>query len=168
MLRSAQHFSPRSLFNNPAEVHHRHPICDLLNHRQIVADQHQGESQLSLEPLQQTQNLSLHGHIKSRNRLVKNQQSGFRSECTGNSYPLPLAPRELMRIPRHQGLGKTNAGQQLPNPLAHFVRPSQTMNDQGLGEDLPHPLPRIEAIAHPLENHLEFSSPTPQIRCLEG
>src|SRR5678815_4020898 len=56
-------------FDDPAEVHHRHPIGNVADHRQVVRDEQVGESQLRPQPLEQVDDLSLI-HISEPTRLL--------------------------------------------------------------------------------------------------
>ncbi len=45
---------------------------------------------------QQVEDLSLHGHVQGRDRLVAHQQVGFDDQRSGDGHPLCLPPGQLM------------------------------------------------------------------------
>ncbi len=63
-------------FNNTAQVHHRHSIADVFNHRQIVRYEQVGQTHFGLQILQQVDHLRLNGHIERRNGFVAHNEFG--------------------------------------------------------------------------------------------
>ena len=63
-----------------------------------MADQQNGHSLLSLELIEQFEDLLLNGHIQSCGRLVGNQEFGSTGECHGDHHPLALSSGELVWI----------------------------------------------------------------------
>lgn len=57
--------SPVGYFNNFAQIHHRHPMRQMLHNGQVVADEQQGKPQFFLHLLQQVNNLRLDRHALS-------------------------------------------------------------------------------------------------------
>ena len=62
--------------DDPAEVHHRHAVAHVADHRHVVGDQQHGERELLLQVLEQVEHGRLHGHVERRHRLVGDQQLG--------------------------------------------------------------------------------------------
>src|SRR5215475_1510834 len=79
-----------------AKIHHGNPMGDVLNDREIVADEQQSQTQISLQLLQQVDNLRLDRDIERGNGLVAHDQVRLSSERTGNRDTLALAAGELM------------------------------------------------------------------------
>ena len=80
-----------------AEVHHRHPVADVLDHRQVVGDEHQRQAVAGLQVLEQVEDLGLHRHVEGRHRLVADDQLGLEHQGPGDGDALALAARELVR-----------------------------------------------------------------------
>ena len=68
-----QLFGRRQL-DDAAEVHHRHAVADVLDHRQVVRDEQVGQPELGLQVLEQVEHLGLDRHVERRDRLVADDQ----------------------------------------------------------------------------------------------
>ena len=84
--------------DNPSEIHHGDALADVLDEPQIVRDEQVGQSELLLEIHQQVHDLSLHGHVERRDRLVEHQERWIEGQRSRQPDALPLAPAELARI----------------------------------------------------------------------
>ena len=80
--RGCEHRRP-GVLHDPAEVHHRHPVGDVLHHRQVVRDEQVGQPELLLQVLQQVQDLGLDRHVERRDRLVAAPAAGVRARWRG-------------------------------------------------------------------------------------
>ena len=60
----------RGQLDDPAEVHHRDPVADVADDRQVVGDEQVGQRELVLEALQQVDDLGLDRHVEGADRLV--------------------------------------------------------------------------------------------------
>lgn len=81
-----------------AQIHDHHPVADVLDHIQIVGNEHVGQVKLGLEVQQQVQHLGLHRFIQRRNRLVQDHQPGIDRQSAGDVDTLALTARHLVRI----------------------------------------------------------------------
>src|SRR5689334_8083691 len=77
--------------NHLAEVHHGHPISNVLDDRKVVGDEHVGEIVLSLEILEQVDHLRLHGHVQSGDGLVTDDKLRLDRQGTRDPDALSLA-----------------------------------------------------------------------------
>ena len=82
-----------------AEVHDGDPRADLPHHREVVRDEDVGEVELGLERAQQVEDLRLDRDVERRDRLVAHDQLRVQRQSAGDADPLPLAARELVRVP---------------------------------------------------------------------
>jgi len=89
----------RGHLHNFPEIHHRHMITEILNHREIVRDKKIGQSELFLQIAQEAEDLRPDRDIQSRNRLIQNDEAGPNLKSPSNPNPLTLTATELMRIP---------------------------------------------------------------------
>ena len=64
---------------------------------QVVRDEQVREAELLLQLLQQVDDLRLNRNVQCRHRLVRNDEIRLGGDRSGDSYPLPLAPGELVR-----------------------------------------------------------------------
>src|SRR5665213_335467 len=85
-------------FDDTAQVHDADRAGNVTDNGQIVGDEEVRQSKLSLEPLEQVQDLRLNGYVERGYRLVQHNERRVHREGPGNPDPLPLATGELMRI----------------------------------------------------------------------
>ncbi len=69
----------------------------MLDDGQVVGDEQVGQSQLSLEVVEQVDHLGLDRHVESRDRLVADDELRLHRQGTGDADPLPLTAGELVR-----------------------------------------------------------------------
>jgi hypothetical protein len=70
VCRRSEDFSHETGFHNAAVIHHRNPVRDLGNQRQVMADQKKSEPVAFLHALKQTENLSLECGVHCACRLI--------------------------------------------------------------------------------------------------
>src|SRR5207302_1907300 len=83
--------------HNLAQVHHRHPIADMLNDTQSMRNKEIGEAELCPKVGHEVQYLCLHGDIECGYRLVRDDQVRVQSEGAGDADSLPLSAAERVR-----------------------------------------------------------------------
>ena len=64
----------RREFNDPPQVHDRHAVADVFDHTQVVRDEQIGQAEVSLQVLQQIDDLRLNRHVQRRDRLIANDE----------------------------------------------------------------------------------------------
>ena len=74
MQRLLEEASLVSHLNNTSEIHHRDPVADMLDHGEVVANEHIGQLEFVLEVHQEIDNLCLDRHVQSGDRLVTDDQ----------------------------------------------------------------------------------------------
>ena len=84
--------------DDPAEIHDRDAVADMLDHRQIVGDEDIGEAEPRLEVDQQIEDLRLDRDVEGRDRLVGDDQLGLERDGPGDADALALAAGEFMGI----------------------------------------------------------------------
>ena len=89
---------PVGHLDDPAEVHHRDAVADVLDDAHVVGDEDVRQSQLPLEGLEQVQDLGLDGDVEGRDRLVADDEVRLQHQSPGDPDPLPLAAAELVRV----------------------------------------------------------------------
>ena len=95
--RRAQHLGHRAMFNDAAEIHHRHAAAEPAHHREVMADEEKGGPP-PLTQFAQQQHLRLHQDIKCRDRLIGHDQFQVHAQRAGNADALALAAGEFMRL----------------------------------------------------------------------
>ena len=79
--------------------HHRDPVRDHLDQREVVRDEEVGDPALLLEVLEQVQHLGPHRHVERGDRFVADDHLGLQGECPRDRDALELATRQLRREP---------------------------------------------------------------------
>src|SRR6202050_1114010 len=95
---------PAGELDDPAEVHHRHPVRHVLDQREVVRDEHVGEAAILLQVLHQVDDLCPDRDVEGRGGLVADDQPGVDRDRPGDADPLPLAAAQLGRPPGHQAV----------------------------------------------------------------
>ena len=135
-------------------VHHRHPVADLIDHRQVMGDEQVGQAELGLQVHQQLEDLGLHGHVQSGHRLVQHNEAAAPDEGGGDGHPLALTAGELggaagiVLLPQAHLLQHVNG---LGLPLLLVLHPQ---HPQGLLQKPAHRLGGVEGAVGVLEHHL--------------
>src|SRR5689334_14923228 len=86
----------RTLFDDLTQVHHHHPVADVLHHVQVVTDEDVRQPQLRLEVQQQIQDLCLYGLVKRRHRLVADDQFWLERQRARRVDALQLTTAQLV------------------------------------------------------------------------
>ena len=106
-----------------AQVHHRHPIGDVADDREVMGDEQVGQPELRLEALEQVDDLGLDGHVERGDGLVAHDQLRLHGERPGDADALPLAAAELVRVAIREPAVEVDQLQQLRDAaLAVTVR----------------------------------------------
>jgi len=110
-----------SLLDNPAMIHHRHPVTQLTDHTDIMGDDQIGKAELCPQLFQQLQDLRLNGHVERRGRFVADEYARSVDECAGDRHALALAAGQFMRETLCERHRQINLPQEGFNPLANLV-----------------------------------------------
>ena len=74
----------RVCLDQAALLHNHNIVCDLADNGQVVRDEQVGQSKLSLQVVEQVQNLVLNQHVQCGNGLVKDNYLGVERKSTRN------------------------------------------------------------------------------------
>ena len=74
MLRVVEDLLLVALLDDPARVHDQNPVGDVRDDAEVVGDENDSRPELSLQVLDQLENLSLDRHVERGRRLVGDQQ----------------------------------------------------------------------------------------------
>src|ERR1700727_2186039 len=94
MLRLAEEGYGVALFDDHAEVHHRDPMADEADRREIVRDEEVGGVALRLDAFQEIDDLGPRGRIERGGWLVQHHEVRFGDHGSGGAGALLLAARE--------------------------------------------------------------------------
>src|SRR2546428_2118045 len=123
----------RPTFDDPAEVHDRHPVAHVLDDAEVVRDEEQRETEPPLQVLQEIEDLGLDGDVQRRHGLVGDDEARPDGERAGAADPLALPAAELVRMAVARVGRPADELEQLLDARASLAaRP-----DPGEGESLP-------------------------------
>jgi hypothetical protein len=108
----------RCLLDDPAQIHDGDTVGHMANHRQVVADQQKGHAVLALDVGQQIEDLAADGNVERGDRLIGDNQAGFRRQGTRDGDALALAAAELMWIAVDIDPGQSDRGDHLDDAPA--------------------------------------------------
>jgi hypothetical protein len=94
----AEHVVTGTELHDAPEVHHRHPIAEVLHHGEVVGHEQHGEVQPALEVAQQVEDLRLDRDVEGRDRLVGDEQAGLDGQGAGDADALALPAAELVGV----------------------------------------------------------------------
>ena len=95
----------RAELDDPAEIHHQHPVADVAHDVEVVADEDIGQVELALQRAQQVEHLRLDRFVERRDRLVEDHHARLGGERAGDVDALLLPARQLVRIARAEQIG---------------------------------------------------------------
>jgi hypothetical protein len=78
--RTGEYLFGRSLFDYLAEIHHRHAIRYVPDHRKVMRDEKISQFELLLKLREQIQYLSLYRNVERRDRFIANDEFGAQGE----------------------------------------------------------------------------------------
>ena len=68
-------------FDDPAQIHDRDPVGNVLHHRKVVRDEEVGQAEVALQVQKQVDHLALDRDVQGGNRFVADDEP--RPECKG-------------------------------------------------------------------------------------
>ena len=94
----------RGPLDQPAAVHHQHPVGEAGDDAQVVGDEQDGQVAGLPQFVEQVEHLGLDGHVESGGRLVRDQQVGVAGQSDGDHHPLAHPARQLVGVGVHETL----------------------------------------------------------------
>jgi len=145
------------------EVHHADLVGHVLDHREVMGDDHEGQAVIGLEPLHQVQDLRPDGHVQRADRLVGNDDLGAQGQRPGQADALPLAAGELVRVALDRVAGQAHLIQQLEHALLLLGPAADALDGQRLADDRADPHPRVQRGVRVLEHKLQVAPVAAQL-----
>ena len=152
--RLAEELAPVGQLGDPAEVHHRHPVADVLDDAHVVGDEDVGQPELALELLEQVQDLRLDRDVERRHRLVADDEVGLEDERAGDADALALAAGELVRVAPRVVRLEADQVHHLGDLLPPLGVAAEAVDAQALADAVADRRPRVEAGVRILEDDL--------------
>ena len=142
--------------HHPPDVHHRHPVADVLHHVELVGDEQVGELEPVLQVLQQVEDLRLDRHVERRHRLVAHHELRVERQRAGDADALPLAAGERVRIAAQVLAPQADHLQRGRHPVAALL-PPDAGDGQPLADDVEQRHARVEGVKRVLQDHLRVA-----------
>ena len=117
--------------DDPAGVHHHHPVADVSQHRQVVADDHQPDAQLADQLGEQVEDLRLHHHVERGGRLVGDDQPRLAGQRHRDHHALSLPAGQLVRVRRGHDFAADRPAPAGHPPAAAPSRPPAAAREAG-------------------------------------
>ena len=102
MHRLVDHGGGPAQFDDFPEVHHGHPVGDVLHHRKVVGDEDQAQVHPPHQVGKEVEDLGLDRDVQGRDRLIRHQDLGLESEGAGDRNPLTLTSGKFVGVFLHQ------------------------------------------------------------------
>ena len=118
MQRASEYVARAALLDDPAGVHDGHPVAGAGENGQIVADEHDAQSELLNQRRQQVEDLGLHHDIERSRGFVGDEQFGSAGQGHGDHHSLLLPAGELMRVGTRPTGRQTDLFQKFTDPRA--------------------------------------------------
>ena len=90
--------------HHAAQIHDHYTVTQMLDYTQIMADKQIGDVVNLLQFLQQINNLCLHAHIQSADRLITDDECRIHRNGACNGDSLALTAGKFMGIAKHMFL----------------------------------------------------------------
>ncbi len=152
-----------------AQVHDRDAVRHVLDDRQVVGDEDEGQAVAGLHVLEQVEDLGLHRHVERGDGLVADDQLRVGDDRAGDRDALALAAGELVGLALGRG-GRIDAdrGQDLLDLGGPGGGVTGLPDRQRLPDDLAHRAAGVQRADRILDDHLHAGPDLAQLSTLEG
>ena len=151
----AEDLRPAAGLDDLAEIHHRDPMADPLDHRHVVGDEEIGEAEFRLQLAEKVENPRLHRDVERRDALVGDDDLRRERQRAGDADALALAAGEFVRMAAHVIGRQPDAAEEVGDAVAELAAAGEAMDDQRLADQLAHGHARVERGIGVLEDHLD-------------
>ncbi len=158
VLRVPEQLRRRTPLDDAALVEHHDLVAQMAHHREVVADEHVGDTEFLLQILHQVQHLGLHGDVECAHGLVGDDQARARDERARNGNALALAAGELVRVFSQVVGAQPDLLQHLHGACMLLGAAACAQGLQRFGDDALDALARVERSVGVLEHHLEIAA----------
>jgi len=164
VARRVEQASHAVLLHDPAQIHDGHPRRQMLDHRQVVADEQVGQAEFALQFAQQVQDLALHRHVQRRGWFVADHHLGLHDQGTRNRHALTLTARHLAGVGVHHPRRQAHHVQYLAHLLCAARLVADPVHAQRQRDDVIDAFARVERGIGILKDRLDhFLDTTPNM-----
>jgi hypothetical protein len=151
----------RSFLHNPSQVHDDDTGTQVLDDRQRMCDQDQSKPVTLPDVGKKIEDLSLHGGIQRRDRLVGYQQARPQGQGSGDSHALLLAAAQFTGIAQCEAVVKRDGGEQFRHLRMAVPLGGKPMYYKWFCQYFTNRHTGIQGGEGILENHLKFAAALP-------
>ena len=158
MLRVREQALRLAGLDDMAMLHDANPVGHLADDTEVMGDEQHGHAHLLLQPLEQLQDLRLHGHVQGRGRFIGDEQARLVGERHGDHHALALAAGQFVRVGAQALLGVLEADlvEQFQHPLTGGFGAEAPMDSQHFAHLPLDGVQRIERCHRLLEDHRDL------------
>ena len=135
-----------------AVIHDADAVREILDHAEVVRDEHDGQAQFILQVIEQVDHLRLNGHVQGGHGFIGDNELGSCDYCPRNADALALAAGKLMRIPGGMLFREPHLFQCADDLAVHFLL-VQAAEHEALADDLLNGHSGIQGINGILKDH---------------
>src|SRR6266446_6016318 len=157
MLRRREQFFGGRGLHDPADVHYRNPIADVLDDAQVVSDEEIGKPKSFLKFEEEVQDLCLDRHVQGGDGFVRNDQTRMQGKCAGDADTLTLAAREGMRVAPHIFRPEADEAEDLHDTVGSFLQVTYAVDEQRLAHNVQQGHSRVQGGERVLKDHLHLT-----------
>ena len=168
MNRVAEQRARRRQLDEAAGAHHGDAVGDVVDDREVVADEQVGEAELLLQVLEQVEDLRLDRDVERGDRLVADHHVGTQRQRARDADALALAAREGVRVAAEMAAVEADQLEQLGDHLAAIGVVADAVDDQRLDQDVVDRHARIERAERVLEDELQLLAEARELLALDG
>ena len=140
------------------QVHDEDAVADMLNDREVVSDEQQGQMVFELEILEEVDDLGLDRDIESADGLIADDEPGLDGDRASDADALPLSAAELMGVALGVRWVEADIVEQRGDAAAAiFAVRCQLVDIEGFADDILDRAAGIQGAEGILEDHLEPS-----------
>ena len=163
VARVAVELLDRADLDDLAEVHDADAVGEVLDDRQVVADEQVGQVEVALQVEQQVEHLALDRHVERRHGLVRDDEVGAQRERPGDADALPLAAGELVRVAAGVLAPEADELEGVLDALVARGAVVEPLGEQALADDVRHGHPRVQRPERVLEDDLHPAAERPHV-----
>jgi len=102
-----------ALFHQLSMPHDRDPVAKVMDYRQVMADEQDGDAEFLPQIHQQIEHMRLDGNVKRRDRLIAHQNLRLQRQGACDGCALSLTAGQICRLAAKQRLIKPRFGKEI-------------------------------------------------------
>ena len=163
-----EHLLGRPFLDDPAEIHHRHPVAEPPHDREIVGDEDHGQLHPVLQVDEEVDDLALDRDVQRGDAFVGDDQLRFDRQRPRDPDALALAAAERLRLAAAKRGVEPDQRQEFVDTSGDLILRHLPVDAQHFGDRLAGGQPRVERVQRVLEHHRGLAAQAGEILALAG